>query len=232
MKTQKLCDDGVMATQTAFQSSDSGSIPTSSLQNFTCSEISYDHAYELVSAFHYLGKKRFLGQRAFGLIDGIQVIGAVVYSPLSVPNSATSCFGLPRGNYPEFVEMSRLVLSPDLNGGNAGSYLVGYSLRQLKKKGIKAVISYADASRHFGAIYQACNFTYHGLTPQKNDFYYEGGTKKLSRGKASDKVGFWSPRPRKHRYLYIFDKTLKTIWPQEPFPKANVDAIKKTGEKK
>ena len=225
----KTCGDSVKVTQETFQFSDGSSNLTSPLQNFTCSEISYDHAFEVVSAFHYLGKKRFIGQLAFGLIDGIQVIGAVVYSPLSVPNSATSCFGLTRGNYPEFLEMSRLVLSPELNGGNAGSYLVGYSLRELKKRGIKAVISSADASRHFGAIYQACNFTYHGLTPQKNDFYYDDGKKKLTRGKASDKIGFWAPRPRKHRYLYIFDKNLKTIWPQQKFPKANVEAIAKSG---
>jgi len=221
------CGDSVKETQKTILSSNDGSNPISPLQNFVCAEIGYDHAYEVVSAFHYLGKKRFLGQYAFGLIDGIQVVGAVVYSPLSVPNSATSCFGLPRGNYPEFLEMSRLVLSPELNGSNNGSFLVAYSLRQLKKKGIKAVISYADASRHYGAIYQACNFTYHGLTPQKNDFYYDDGKKKLSRGKASDKIGVWVPRPRKHRYLYIFDKNLKTIWPQEPYPKRNVEAIKK-----
>lgn len=180
--------------------------------------ISYNHAYELVNAYHYLGPKRFIGQHAFGLIEDIQVIGAVVYSPLSVPNSATSAFGLPRGNYPDLLEMSRLVLEPELNGKNYGSMLVGRSLRMLKQRGIRAVISYADSSRHVGAVYQACNFGYYGLTPQKNDFYFADG-KKLTRGKSKGFEGHWEPRSRKHRYVYLLDKKLVPIWEQEPYPK-------------
>jgi GNAT superfamily N-acetyltransferase len=180
--------------------------------------ISYNHAYELVNAFHYLGSKRFIGQHAFGLIADIQVIGAVVYSPLSVPNSATSAFGFERGNYPDLLEMSRLVLEPELNGKNYGSMLVGRSLRILKQRGIRAVISYADSSRHIGSIYQACNFGYYGLTPQKSDFYFEDGTK-LSRGKSKGFVGQWQPRSRKHRYLYLLDKKLVPIWEKQPYPK-------------
>ena len=204
-----------MATQETFQFSEGGSTPTSPLQ-FT--EITYVEAYNLISKFHYLGEKRFIGQICFGAVQDWNIVGAVVYSPLSVPNSATSAFGLPRGNYPEFLEMSRLCLEPTFNGGNMGSQLVGYSLRQLRKKGIKAVISYADSSRHVGAIYQACNFTYHGLSPQKNDFYFSDG-RKLSRGKSKGFQGQWIPRPRKHRYVYLLDKTLKVVWPQENYPK-------------
>jgi len=180
--------------------------------------ISYNHAYELVNAFHYLGSKRFIGQHAFGLIRDIQVIGAVVYSPLSVPNSATSAFGFERGNYPDLLEMSRLVLEPELNGKNYGSMLVGRSLRILKQRGIRAVISYADSSRHVGSIYQACNFGYYGLTPQKSDFYFADGTK-LSRGKSKGFTGQWQPRSRKHRYLYLLDKKLVPIWEKQPYPK-------------
>jgi len=146
--------------------------------------------------------------------------GAVVYSPLSVPNSATSAFGLPRGNYPEFVEMSRLVLNPSLNGANFGSMLIARSLRLLKRTGIKAVISYADSSRHVGAVYQAANFTYHGLTPQKNDFFFADG-RKLSRGKSKGFEGKWVPRTRKHRYLYKLDSSIQCIWEQEAYPKGS-----------
>ncbi len=185
--------------------------------------ISYNHAYELVNAYHYLGPKHFIGQYAFGLIQDIQVLGAVVYSPLSVPNSATSAFGLPRGNYPDLLEMSRLVLEPDLNGKNYGSMLVGRSLKLLKQQGIKAVISYADSDRHIGAIYQACNFGYYGLSPQRSDFYFDDG-RKLSRGKSKGLVGKWLPRSRKHRYIYLLDKNLIPIWKQEPYPKLSTIA--------
>jgi GNAT superfamily N-acetyltransferase len=185
--------------------------------------ISYNHAYELVNAYHYLGPKQFIGQYAFGLIQDIQVIGAVVYSPLSVPNSATSAFGFPRGHYPDLLEMSRLVLEPELNGKNYGSILVGRSLRLLKQQGIRAVISYADSDRHIGGIYQACNFGYYGLSPQKSDFYFDNG-RKLSRGKSKGLEGQWLPRSRKHRYIYLLDKTLKPIWEQLPYPKLSTGA--------
>lgn len=212
----EICDDGVMATQMAFQLSDSGSIPTSSLQYVA--GIKYQEAYDLVKSFHYLGSKRFIGQYCFGLYIKNELQGAVVYSPLSVPESATSAFGLPRGSYPEFLEMSRLVLSSHLNGANYGSYLIARSLRELKKLNIKAVISYADSSRHIGAVYQAANFTYHGLSPQKNDFILSNGTK-LSRGKVKGLEGQWMPRSRKHRYLYLLDKKIVCIWQQEAYPK-------------
>jgi hypothetical protein len=190
--------------------------------NLTVEPITYSNAYELVNAFHYLGSKRFMGQYVFGLIQDITVIGAVVYSPLSVPNSATSAFGLPRGNYPDLLEMSRLVLEPKLNGKNYGSMLVGRSLRLLKQQGIRAVISYADSSRHNGAIYQACNFGYYGLTASKSDFFLADGTQ-ISRGKVKGLDGQWRPRTRKHRYLYLLDKRLQPIWKQEPYPKLNED---------
>lgn len=184
----------------------------------TIEPIAYNHAYELVNAFHYLGKKRFIGQHAFGLVEDLIVIGAVVYSPLSVPNSAQSAFGLPRGNYSYLLEMSRLVLEPQLNGKNYGSQLIGQSLRQLKKRGIKAVISYADSSRHVGSIYQAANFDYYGLSPQKSDFHIEGGSV-LMRGKSKGLKGEWKPRSRKHRYVYLIDKSLKVLWEKQSYPK-------------
>ena len=207
--------DGVMETQLAFQLEVGGSIPTSPLQILP---ISYSVAYGLVCKFHYLGKVRFIGQHCFGLYDEGELVGAVVYSPLSVPNSATSAFGLPRGNYPEFVEMSRLVLNPKYNGKNYGSMLVARSLKFLKQKYVKAVISYADSSRHIGAIYQAANFGYYGLTAQKTDYQMPDGSFK-QRGKTKGMGGTWVPRTRKHRYIYVIDKSTKVIWTKEPYPK-------------
>ena len=183
-----------------------------------CQAITYKKAYDLISEFHYLGNKRFIGQFCFGIFENQILVGAVVYSPLSVPESAMSAFGLPRGHYADLVEMSRMVLSPRHNGANYGSQLIGYSLRQLKQAKIRAVITYADSSRHYGAIYQACNFGYYGLTAAKKDFYLNDG-QKLSRGKTKGLEGTWKPRSRKHRYLYIFDKSLPIRWQKEPYPK-------------
>jgi predicted N-acetyltransferase YhbS len=205
-----------MQTQLAFQLTDGSANLTPSLNIY--SPISYAEAYKLVSAYHYLGRKRFIGQYCFGIIKDYQIIGAIIYSPLSVPNSAQSAFGFPRGSYPDLLEMSRLVLEPALNGKNVGSSFIAYSLKELKKKKIRAVISYADSDRHVGAVYQAANFGYYGLSPQKNDFIFSNG-KKLTRGKSKGFVGEWIPRSRKHRYVYLIDKSLKIIWPKEKYPK-------------
>jgi GNAT superfamily N-acetyltransferase len=180
--------------------------------------ISYAQAYELVSNFHYLGKTRFVSQYRYGLFNEGELVGAVVYQPLAAPNSATSAFGLPRGNYKEFVEMSRLVLNPNLNGQNYGSMLIGKSLRFLKKEGIKAVLSYADSSRHLGMVYQASNFGYYGLTAQKCDYQMPDGSIK-QRGKTKGMGGTWIPRTRKHRYIYVIDKNTKVVWAKESYPK-------------
>ena len=226
-----------MTTQKTLQFSEGGLIPTSPLHLFDVKipdinsskwfikETNLITARKLVWAYHYLGEVKFIGNRVFGLFaeendEGAMCVGVAVYGPLSVPNSAQSAFGLPRGNYPDLLELHRLVLMPEWNGKNAGSYLIGRSLRMLKKLGIKAVISYADTDHHLGSIYQACNFTYHGLTPQKSDFFFADGTK-LNRGKSKGMNGKWVLRSRKHRYLYLFDKSLDVIWPQEAYPKAN-----------
>lgn len=188
---------------------------------YSITNIGWKEAAKLVSQFHYLGKTRFLGSQCFGLLADGCLVGCVVYGPLSVPNTAQSAFGLPRGNYPDLVEMHRLVLASSFNGANAASYLVGRSIRELKRNNIRAVISYADSSRHVGSVYQACNFTYHGLSPQKVDYYING--KKLSRGTIKGKEYTSVPRSRKHRYVYLIDKKLEIIWPKSEYPKSTLD---------
>ena len=68
------------------------------------------------------------------------------------------------------------------------------------------------------------NFKYYGLTDFKPDFWFElpdGTYKKHSRGPTKGFKGIWLPRPRKHRYLMVYDKKLKTSWIEEPYPKGN-----------
>jgi len=183
--------------------------------------IKKNDAYKIISEFHYLGTRRFLCKFAFGLFDENELVGCVVYGGLSVPETAQGAFGRPRGNYEDLSEMHRLVLHPDLNGKNYGSELVGKSLRQLKLYGVKAVISYADSSRHIGAVYQACNFIYCGLTKPKKDYQLPDGSIK-QRGKVVGLNGKWIDRPRKHRYVYLLDKNINLLWGIQPYPKKRV----------
>ena len=120
------------------------------------------------------------------------------------------------------LELSRLCVIPELNGTNATSFLLGNSIKLLKREEIRAVITLADNSRHSGSIYQVCNFTYFGLSNKKSDFFLykgDGSFKKNFRGKTNDAQGVWLPRTQKHRYAYILDKTLLCNYEVKSYPK-------------
>ena len=66
------------------------------------------------------------------------------------------------------------------------------------------------------------NFKYYGLTTQKTDFWFEqpdGSFIKHIRGKVKGAKGEWRPRPRKHRYLMVYDESLTPRWIEEQYPK-------------
>ena len=169
-------------------------------------------AKQLISKYHYLGDKPFRSSVIYGLFDE-ELVGCAVFHGLSAPETAVGAFGLKRNEQDNLWELGRLVLKPEYNGKNYGSYLVGRSLRLLKQAGARAVISYADSSHHTGAIYRACNFTYCGLSTKKKDFFINGRIQE--RGKTKGKIGEWRDRPQKHRYIYIFDKKLNLLWKKQ-----------------
>lgn len=210
-----ICGDSLTIEQLSLPIENAGVIPSSPL---LIRQINYQTAKMLVEKYHYLGKTKFIHSVRFGLYENGTIIGAAIFGGLSAPQTALSAFGLPRGHYANLLELHRFVIAPSHNNnGNTGSYLLGGALRQLKKMRYRAIISYADATHHVGYLYQATNFTYHGLTTAKKDFYIEGV--KQSRGPTKGKNGLWQDRSQKHRYVYVLDKTLKINWPILPYPK-------------
>jgi len=176
-------------------------------------EIEIGQAKALIKKYHYLGDKGFLFKVGFGLFLDNEMIGAAVYHGPSAPETVVGAFGLNRNDQNGFWELGRLVLNPERNGANFGSMLIGRSLKILKKKyGCRAIMTYADSNKHHGAIYQATNFTYCGLTNVKKDFYLSNGTK-IERGKTKNLEGEWKDRPQKHRYVIVYDKKLQLLWP-------------------
>lgn len=186
---------------------------------FYIKEIAKPQAYEFVSKYHYLGDAKFFCEQAFGLfaIHGDQLLGVATFSQPQGNVALKGWFGLTNQDKCVY-ELSRLCLSPSLNQTNATSFLLGGSIKELKKqRKIKAVITLADSTRHVGSIYQVCNFKYYGLTDYKCDFFCEDG-KVNPRGATKDKHGVWLPRSRKHRYAYIIDKHLKCLYDEQPKP--------------
>ena len=181
-------------------------------------------ASKLLLKYHYLKNisKGFKSGYNYGLfrenkfsilnIHGLQ--GVCIFTGLPVPEVAQGAFGLERNQQQGLFELSRLCIHPDTQSveHNITSWFVSRAIRQLRKDTeVKAIISYADSDFHSGTIYRACNFKYCGLSDPKKDFYYADGTKH-SRGKIKGADGEWKERSQKHRYVTVFDKSLKILW--------------------
>lgn len=181
-------------------------------------------ARDVIAKYHYLGKKDFMFTYAFGLFvkNTDDILGCATFGMVGGVGSLKGWFGLDNSHSNEFLELTRLVMLPCANGGNLTSFLLGNSLKIIRKqyKHVRAVVTLADNSMHVGAIYQACNFKYFGLSNKKTDFYCSDG-KLNPRGATKDKHGVWLPRTQKHRYCYIIDNTLDVKYERVPYPKGN-----------
>jgi len=209
----------VQQQHTPSQRGGGGANPTPPLH---IQRITHAEAKDFLARYHYLGTKPFRCGEAFGLF-GRELLGVAVYHGLSVPETAVGAFGLKRDEQDWLWELGRLALKSGYNGGVLGSYLIRRSIMLLRKqRPVRAVIAYADSSRHLGAVYQAAGFTYGGLTAPRRDFYVNGRIRE--RGKTKGVRGQWRPRPRKHRYIAVFDNSLCLRWPVLAYPKGDIHA--------
>lgn len=175
---------------------------------------------------------------AYGLFRDGELVGVVTYG---TPPSSPLREGVAGAEMASHVlELNRLCLRDNLK--NEASRLVGASLRQLPKG--KIVVSFADTEQdHKGIVYQACSFTYHGLSAKRTDWKVKGkehlhgqtvadefrgqeNRAALMRGKYGSDF-YLAPRPRKHRYIYITgsakwrrEVAVKIKYAREPFPKS------------
>lgn len=152
---------------------------------------------------------------AFGLYRDGDLVGVVTYG---TPPSAPLRRGVAGDKYiGSVIELNRLCLADNLP--NEASRLVGSSLRMLNGNWI--IVSFADTEQgHDGKVYQACNFTYHGLSAKRTDWKVRGMEHlhgqtvadefrgdprprvECMREKYGDRF-YLKDRPRKHRYIYL-----------------------------
>jgi hypothetical protein len=181
---------------------------------------------ELLNTFHYLkdeSKDFKVSPYSYGLYrnsvtDVLHIGGPLavcIFTGLPVPEIAVGAFGLQRHEQEGLYELSRLCVHPDVQREeyNITSWFVSRCIKRFRKDTeVKAIISYADSSRHNGTVYRACNFKYYSTTESKKDFWIQqpdGSYVKHSRGSVKGLQGEWRERTRKHRYLMIFDKELE-----------------------
>lgn len=193
-------------------------------------------AYPFLLEIHYAKRIPSISY-AFGLFVDGNLDGVITYG---TPPSSTLRRGIAGAeNIQLILELNRLCLK--YNRKNEASMLVSRSLKLLPKPSI--IISFADSSQgHIGYVYQACNFTYHGLSAKRTDWKIRGkehlhgqtiadefrGVKNRSKA-MREKYGedfYLAPRPRKHRYIYIVGnkkekkELFKQIrYEQKPYPK-------------
>lgn len=185
---------------------------------FTINEISKSLASRLIRQYHYLGDTDFISKYSFGLWCCERLVGVATYGNPQGNVTMKGWFNLDNDDQ-SVLELTRLAMLPILNRTNATSYFLSHTIKQLKKYGVKAVISLADASRHVGSIYQVCNFGFYGVTNDKNDFYRYPDGKKNPRCAVKDARGVWLPRSKKYRYAYIMTNSLKCNYAKEKAPK-------------
>lgn len=176
---------------------------------------------------HYSGVMPDATQEAFGAYQDEVLIGAAAYGPGG--NSKT--FGAVVEGYDSSNarELIRLWVHPDAPT-NTASFIIGRSLRLLPEQ-VGLVVTFADSGQsHVGAIYQATNFYYLGMSNQgvryvdasgvevtarlanvyriRNPEKFEG----MSLAEIRDSLG-WSPviSHQKHRYAIGVGKFKRSI---------------------
>lgn len=193
---------------------------------------------------HYSGVMPDATQEAFGAYQDEVLVGAAAYGPGG--NSKT--FGAIISGYDSSNarELIRLWVHPDAPT-NTASFIIGRSLRLLPEQ-VGLVVTFADTGQnHQGAIYQATNFYYLGMSNQgiryvdasgvevtarlanvyrnRNPEKFDG----LSLAEIRDALG-WTPivSHQKHRYAIGVGRHKRTINKQleqlkRPYPKAMVE---------
>jgi hypothetical protein len=175
--------------------------------------ITREQAKPFIMDIHYAHRMPSISY-SFGLFEEGELIGVCTYGK---PASSNLQNGVCGKEYSKYVwELNRLVLKNNIK--NEASYFVSRTLKMLPKPMI--IVSYADtAQNHEGVVYQACNFTYTGLSAKRTDWKVRGmehkhgmtiadefrGFKNRSK-EMRDKYGddfYLKERSRKHRYIYF-----------------------------
>ena len=198
------------------------------MKNYEIKNVTKATCKEFLDKHHYLSKQGYGFRSGFnyGLYDEDKLIGVTVFHTVSAGETVKGCFGLDKSDQKGIWELGRFAIDPEHNKKNLSSWFLSRCIKRLRSETeVRAIISYADTEFHVGYLYQAVNFRYYGLTSPKKDFWVkkaDGTFVKQSRGKTLGVDGEWRNRSRKHRYLLIFDKKLKTRWVEEAFPKGTI----------
>jgi len=183
-------------------------------------EIPKSQASEFIEQYHYgkgTANTRVACHGLFYKGDNITLHGASWWMP--PPLGAAKYISQQHSGV---LSLSRFCLIPG-RPDNAGSYLIGKSIKMLNNKRWHTLLTFADtALNHKGILYKASNWTYAGLTT-KQPLFVDNDGKMVSRKKGPKTytknqmiemgynfVGMFS----KHRFVYPINRRI--IYPSAP----------------
>ena len=193
---------------------------------------SYQAAKYAVEHWHYSGSMPTPPVVRFGCWEDGDFRGVILFS-----RGSCLALGRPYGlKTTEVCELTRVALR---DHGSYVSEMLGLALRALrnKERGLRLVVSFADPNEgHIGAIYQATNWLYTGMSEPYDKFMDASGRiwhpRQVSRTGVSRQYGEQRLVPKiadcervpqlgKHRYLYPLDRAMRRqIAPlAKPYPK-------------
>lgn len=188
---------------------------------------SHEAAKYAVEHWHYSGRLPVGKMIKVGAWEDGVFIGCIIFSR-GANNAIGKEFGL------EQTEVCELVRVALRQHSSSVSRIVAIALRMAHKQspGIRLVVSYADPREgHTGAIYQAGNWIYAGVSQGSVEFFHEGRWKhnrEITSGAfgGERKLADYSHLPKrktggKHKYLMPLDLAMRAkILPlARPYPK-------------
>jgi hypothetical protein len=161
-----FCGDSTLVVRSVLPR-EGGSIPTSPLHVEEC-EVS--RIQEIIERVHY--SHSIFGvttTHCYAVMDGFTVVGGAIFGlPAAFNVSRKYDDGQP------LLELRRFVLEDHLPPNSESRYLA-VMFRDLKRKGIRRILSYADPSfGHQGTIYAATGFKRMGVTTTRKHVVWKG----------------------------------------------------------
>ena len=172
----------------------------------------------------FLAKHHYLSQQGntfrsgyyWSLVHKDKLIGVVVFCTMSSQATARGCFDLATNEQHGFFEIGRFCIDPDYDTDGLAAWFLKESICHFcGEREVRALFAYADPAYETGEVYVDADFTCYGLTAKRRDFYAEqadGSFIKQNRGKTQGVDGEWRDRPRKLRFLLVYDEDLQTQW--------------------
>lgn len=183
--------------------------------NYRVEQIACKMAKEYIKKNHYSHGCHNGPSPCYGLFDGQNLIGCLMFATPCSENVRASVFGVDHKD--AVTELHRLHIL-DCTPKNTESWFISRCLKLLKqdKPQIKAVLSFADLTEgHTGIIYQATNAYRLGKTGKATFFMDESGRLRHPRQNGVNITADmamemnWTPvkRDAKARYLFLLPKS-------------------------